>query len=468
MVSPLVLVGAFVTLSMQNDEVEKPLGHSSAEKAGLCQNAESPMCQKGESAVTRDTAERRAYEVFYLDDKSKVEIASSFESSLQRALSEGQAVNNMFIETHVKVPCDAGQNAADTERTTLVVDIGGTYLKICLIRMKMSGAYSFVKSVKRYAIPKAGVKEMSMWKWVAGIIRLYLGEHKLNVYDGAMTLSYAVSHDSISTGTVLSCGKNFPFRESDFVECNPIAAINSACKCVGLKVTFRALLNDATATALASLIRDRGTILGIVLGTGTNGAVVVPDTEHSCLKIVNTEWGSYEHCAINTTQFDVEIMDEMRSKSIRFNNLDVLIGGYKFVELVQRVCMAMGIRVNGDFRLKDLQRLLERSRAADQGLSAQEQSVVLCVEAIKARTTSILASLVLGVVKTRMRSEMHMARARVCLNGSVFESEYDRNNIKKEVEHLLALENIGKDVVEWDFIAEASLVGCAYAPFLVE
>lgn len=456
---------------MQCDEEKTLLVRSKATKnTSLCGNAESSTCHAGVGVInsTGDITKTKPYEAFYLDDRSKIEIANSFGSSLQRALDEGQAQNSMFIETYVRVPCGVGKEAADTEKTTLVVDIGGTYLKICLIRMNRSGAYRFVKDVKNYAIPKAGVKEMSIWEWAADVIKLYLGEYRFNVYDGAMTLSYAVSHNSISTGTVISCGKNFPFRESDFVGCNPIDAINDACKYVGLCVTFKALLNDATATALASLIKEKDTILGIVLGTGTNGAVVIPDTEHCCQKIINTEWGSYEHCAISTTQFDREIMDEMRSRDIKFNNLDALVGGYKFVELVHRTCMAMGIRGNGDFRLKNLQELLERSRSACSELSAQERDVVHCVEAIKARTTSILASLVLGVVKMRIRNGILTKKARVCLNGSIFESEYDRTNIRKEVAHLLALEDICKDAVEWDFIAEASLVGCAYIPFLVK
>lgn len=467
----LIFANVLASFNMQCDDDEKALKHSKATKTtGLWENTDSSIRHASEDTAssTGDIMRRNPYEAFYLEDRCKIKIANSFECSLQKALEEGQAQNSMFIETHVRVPYGIGPKATDTEKTTLVVDVGGTYLKICLIQMCKSGSYSFVKDVEHYSIPNAGVEKMSMWKWVSDIIKLYLGEHVLSVYDGAMTLSYAVSHDSISTGTVISCGKNFPFRESDFVGCNPIAAINNACKCAGLRVTFRALLNDATATALASLIRSKDTILGIVLGTGTNGAVIVHDTEHSSQKIINTEWGSYEHCAINITQFDREIMDEMKANGIKFNNLDALIGGYKFVELVRRTCMAMGIKENGDFKLEYLQELLEKSRSTNQRLSAEEQNVVLCIEAIKTRTASILASLVLGVVKMRIRNGMPMKKACVCLNGSVFESEYDRSIIAKEVAHLLALENINKDVVVWDFIAEASLVGCAYASFLVE
>ncbi|KAL0266055.1 UNVERIFIED_CONTAM: hypothetical protein PYX00_011772 [Menopon gallinae] len=408
-------------------------------KDGCSEHKGMDACEKH-----RNSGEKKAYEAFYLDDKRMFQIANSFGSSLQMALDGVKAQNNMFIDTHVRIPRGITQQGADEEKTVFVVDVGGTYLKTCLIRMHMSGEYSFAKDVEQYAIPKMGAKDTSIWKWIADIIKEYLGECRLNEYVGAMTFSYAMAHESIGSGTVISCGKNFPFSKSDVVGCNPITAINNACKSAGLRVTFRTLLNDTTATALASLIKAEDTILGIVLGTGTNGAVVVPDSEHDGLKIIDTEWGSYEHEAISTTEFDREIMDEMRAQGINFNNLDVMIGGYKFVELVRRTCLAMGIRDYGDIQLEDLQGLLKRSISAGHELSAQERVVVRCMKAIKTRTSSILASLVLGIVKTLKRNGM----------------------CTKKVTRLLALEGISRDMVEWDFIAEASLVGSAYSIFL--
>ncbi|RVD90483.1 hypothetical protein TUBRATIS_30830 [Tubulinosema ratisbonensis] len=364
---------------------------------------------------------------------------------------------NMFLETHVNLP---KENIYTIDKKELViVDIGGSFLKICVIRVCLTGDFEYILPVERYSMKEYSHSNTSIWVWIANLLKKTLTILPKKEYLGSLTISYPVNHTSLNSGVILDCGKNFPFDKNTFIGADPVKSINKACFTKNVPISFKSIMNDATATALASYFTDKCTVLGIVLGTGTNGAIIVDKGDHKT--IINSEWASFSHPSIKLTVFDEIICNNMSENEVYYNLLDVLLGGYKLVEICRLFCKYKGCSNSNSITLETMLIALFKD---SEDRTKREEVIAKCFYEIKLRTYQILASLILGTLKALNLERKHVS---VCLNGSIFEHSEDRIMLHEEFVKLCV--NDGQESnyeVKWSFIPDGSLVGCAFSTFL--
>lgn len=124
------------------------------------------------------------------------------------------------------------------------------------------------------------------------------------------------------------------------------AVVEAACARAGLAVTLGALVNDGSATLLSQAYGHAATRFGLILGTGTNAAVLLPVSALAAAKfdgrppawraaarrvIVNTELGMFGQRGLPRTRWD----DRLRARHPRpdFQPLEHLLAGFYLGEV---------------------------------------------------------------------------------------------------------------------------------------
>ncbi|KCZ82086.1 hypothetical protein H312_00569 [Anncaliia algerae PRA339] len=364
---------------------------------------------------------------------------------------------NMFLETYVTLPKDT--DACLPPKELIIVDIGGSYLKICVIKVMITGEFEYVLPVEKFSMKEYSHSNTKIWIWIANLLKKFISKLPEREIYGSLTISYPVKHISLTSGTILDCGKNFPFDKNSFMGKDPLVELNSACKSKKIPVSFKTIMNDATATAISSYFTDKSTVLGIVLGTGTNGAIIVDKGPY--MTVVNSEWASFEHDSIILTVFDEIVCNNMRENEIYFNLLDVLLGGYKIVEICKLFCKYKGL---DNVETITLEEMIISASKNDDDKSKREEIISKCYDEIKTRTAQILAALILGTLKALNPKERHVT---VCLNGSIFEHHRERVRLHDELIKLVNSFQLKEFFeIKISFIPDGSLVGCAFSLFL--
>ncbi|KAL3147780.1 hypothetical protein ABBQ32_002513 [Trebouxia sp. C0010 RCD-2024] len=111
--------------------------------------------------------------------------------------------------------------------------------------------------------------------------------------------SFPLKQKSVNHGTLIKWNKGFTNSES--VGEDPTDMLEAALARQGMKSRVMSLVNDTVATLAACRYQDQDTMIGVILGTGSNGAYVErAEHVHNAAKklpkganmIVNCEWGN--------------------------------------------------------------------------------------------------------------------------------------------------------------------------------
>ena len=203
----------------------------------------------------------------------------------------------------------------------LAVDLGGTNCRICLVQLEGNGTYDMVQS--KWPIPKDCMVNMSyepLFNFIATNIKTFIHEntdrlsHESLLLQLGFTFSFTFVNTSLSSGKLLQWDKGWDIPSA--IGKDPVVMLQDAINRQELPVKVAALTNDSVGTLMArsytSSNQDRGssTLLGVILGTGTNAAyyekqenikrlgdVMVHEqtpgsAEPAPLMAVNTEWGA--------------------------------------------------------------------------------------------------------------------------------------------------------------------------------
>lgn len=103
--------------------------------------------------------------------------------------------------------------------------------------------------------------------------------------------SYAFSQTS-PHDAFLECWTK-AFRGDGLIGKDVVAALEGALHREGLEVRVAAVVNDTVSTLFASLYRDPATALGVILGTGTNAAALLPTDE-----VHDSSWLAFHRKAV--------------------------------------------------------------------------------------------------------------------------------------------------------------------------
>ncbi|KAG0440320.1 Hexokinase-7 [Dictyocoela muelleri] len=488
--------------------------------------------------------------------------------------------NNMFINTHVPLkPCNLENHE---NKIILAVDIGGSFLKINIFKVQNKNLISG-KEQKHSLTSDDYFSDTSIFEFTAEKIKKYLentddeslqdflnfdekyaqdisrGDEKYTTsieIPISLTFSHPVIHISLSSAKVISFNKNFKFKiEKD---ADPVARLNEELEKLEIyfikkyfklliKPEVKVLLNDTTATAATGYqneikskkhdqlsdnkFYENDLVIGIVLGTGTNGAYT--DIKNNV--IINTEWASLDKNIFRLTKYDEKIRKEvlgeksgihkltelgkiLRNNIIfrrvensalfkafsnngllkkreekekekekepivkeKYNCLDCLCGGYKFVDLVNKA-ISGELNIHEKFDLERILRITDNPQQNDE----REKRINEIVSSIKRRTSSIISSLIFGIVlrhyenlkeiyfnhKEKNVSSSSLLennlpfnnfKVTLFLNGTLFHNDRDLDVLKYEVEELSKIyKEIPYDRFNFVVAKNASLEGGVY------
>ncbi|TBU03301.1 hexokinase [Hamiltosporidium magnivora] len=345
-------------------------------------------------------------------------------------------------------------------KKVFAIDIGGTYLKICIVHFINNE--SNVLNYEKFEIKKElKTKEVDLFEWVAQMLNEYLsdkGEETTGIKEGAMTFSYPIKQDNCHNGEILSFGKDFPFRPIDLSEPkDPVKLLNNALKCLKIDLEIKIILNDANATFLSGYLTDSSTKMGIVLGTGSNCAFYTGDMVNDQIELINSEWGKFDNVSFKKSKYDDIIKETVLSENAVYQNVDYMIGGVKFIEIINLMYKDF-TNTNKTISKEEIAQIRNQSDENNGNIENLELKKKIC-EYFKSRSISILASLVIGIVE----KNNFKGKIGINLNGSAFNGCGEWKKLKEMLDELARSMEITDVEFSMSFNEHASLLGCAYA-----
>lgn len=335
--------------------------------------------------------------------------------------------NHKALDTHIKI-CKAD---AVYEGKIIAIDVGGTQLKIGFYDKK------FVEEMThKINLPRdPEYKKISIFAWIAKSVTAWMYKNNIDFYEYyavSLTFSYPVKLDTLASGDILCFCKDFPFKELDQEKNDPAEMLDCELEELGMNMDTKVILNDTTATFVALMNEKSDCNLGVVLGTGTNGACIKDD------KLINLEWGHFDSPLIRKNFFDKVIKYYLGKR--QYACIDCMIGGLKLFEMLDLI-------FEGDTN-EILHNFYE---STDKG--SPENHAVCC---IKKRIYTIIAIMTVASVE----GDDYV----ISINGSGLLFDYDKKMYHKSIEqiHILVKKRpIGK--IELLSIDNASLKGAIHA-----
>ncbi|KAI9204576.1 hexokinase-domain-containing protein [Polychytrium aggregatum] len=278
------------------------------------------------------------------------EMVRHFISEVKKSLvTDGQS-SLLMIPTHV-VSRPTGKELG----SYLALDMGGTNFRVCEVTLEGRGRVRMRQ--KKYTISdslKNGPGN-ELFDFFADAVVKFLQEADADISHHrklGFTFSFAVDQTSINRGTLMLWTKGFTCPGvigNDVVQLLQEAFTRKA-SLGNLNITVSALVNDTAGTLAAHAYTDPQTLIGVILGTGTNAAYVEnvhnvkkykgPISETSKEMIMNTEWGGYdEESVLPFTKYDV--MVDRQSANPNSQRLEKMISGMYLGEVTRLVIMEL-------------------------------------------------------------------------------------------------------------------------------
>jgi len=244
----------------------------------------------------------------------------------------------------------------------LTLDLGGTNLRVCWIKLKGNKADVEIKQ-HSYKMPseiKTG-KASELWSLVAESLQTFIKDQSLQGTKDkplhlGFTFSYPAVQEYIDQGTLQTWTKGFDIKG---VEGQDVASqLRTAMSNLNLPIELVAVVNDTTGAMIASSYNDPKTIIGAIFGTGCNAAymdkirnipkihsspstkTLDPDTPMA----INCEYGAFDNAraVLPLTRYDEKIdADSPRPGEQAFEKLSA---GLYLGELYRLVCIDLHAR----------------------------------------------------------------------------------------------------------------------------
>lgn len=256
----------------------------------------------------------------------------------------------------------------------LAIDLGGTNLRVVLV--KLLGNHQFDTTQSKYALPKS-MRTAScdeLWDFIADCLKKFVDEFFPQGVSEPLplgfTFSFPASQDRITEGILQRWTKGFNISGVEHKDVVPM--LQGALKKLDVPVEVVALINDTTGTLVASMYTDCDTKMGLIFGTGVNGAYydacgdipklegryysdVTPETPMA----INCEYGSFdnEHAVLPRTKYDIRIDEE--SPRPGQQSFEKMISGYYLGEVLRLILLDLSDDKKLIFQDQDLTKLHE-------------------------------------------------------------------------------------------------------------
>lgn len=256
----------------------------------------------------------------------------------------------------------------------LAIDLGGTNLRVVLVRL--DGKRGFDTTQSKFALPHTMRTSTSdeLWDFVAECLSKFVAEFfPEGVTDSlplGFTFSYPAFQNSINEGVLKTWTKGFDIKNVEGHDVVPM--LQDALRKKNIPIHVVALINDTTGTLVASMYADPHAKMGLIFGTGCNGAyydivkdipklegLVADDVSPDSPMGINCEYGSFdnEHLVLPRTKYDIVIdRDSPRPGEQSFEKM---IAGYYLGEVLRLVLLELAEEKELIFKNQDLSKLHE-------------------------------------------------------------------------------------------------------------
>ncbi|KAI9320705.1 hexokinase-domain-containing protein [Dichotomocladium elegans] len=285
-------------------------------------------------------------------------IRDHFMSEMTKGLNnEGQTV--AMIPSYVE-----GRLTGQEKGNFLALDLGGTNLRVVLVTLEGEGKYKTKYSKSRVTEELKTGPMRQLCDYIAECVDDFLTQEGLSNSEEPLHLGYTFSFPvlqskasnfpganqlrSINRGILKSWTKGF--NCSGAVGKDPVMLLQDALLRKNLPVKVSALVNDTVGTLLSHAYRNPKTTVGMILGTGSNGAYIEQMSKIGKWKggettssemIINMECGAFdnERLVLPVTQFD----NKVDRQSINPNSqiFEKMISGMYLGEIARNVLADM-------------------------------------------------------------------------------------------------------------------------------
>ncbi|WWC89990.1 uncharacterized protein L201_004920 [Kwoniella dendrophila CBS 6074] len=202
------------------------------------------------------------------------------------------------------------------EGTFLALDLGGTNLRVCEVRL--FGQHKFEMKQQKYKVSdelKQGEARV-LFDYIADSVDAFLTEIGSDISSNepmhlGFTFSFPVEQTAIDAGKLLTWTKGFAAKNA--VGNDVVKLLQDAFDRKHIHVRCSAIVNDTVGTLLSRSYQSGPALIGAIFGTGTNGAFI--DKTRTIKKlgedkikeaeaggqhageymVVNTEWGAFDN-----------------------------------------------------------------------------------------------------------------------------------------------------------------------------
>ncbi|CAB11054.1 Hexokinase-2 [Schizosaccharomyces pombe] len=233
----------------------------------------------------------------------------------------------------------------------LALDFGGTNLRVCWIQLLGDGKYEMKHS--KSVLPRECVRNESVKPiidFMSDHVELFIKEHFPSKFGCpeeeylpmGFTFSYPANQVSITESYLLRWTKGLNIPEAinkDFAQ-----FLTEGFKARNLPIRIEAVINDTVGTLVtrAYTSKESDTFMGIIFGTGTNGAYVeqmnqIPKLAGKCTgdhMLINMEWGATDFSCLHSTRYDL-LLDHDTPNAGR-QIFEKRVGGMYLGELFRR------------------------------------------------------------------------------------------------------------------------------------
>ena len=285
--------------------------------------------------------------MFTADSETLRKVVKHFINELNKGLTKKGGNIPMIPGWVMEFP--TGKESGDY----LAIDLGGTNLRVVLV--KLSGKHTFDTTQSKYKLPhdmRTTQHQEELWSFIADCLRDFMVEQELlntkETLPLGFTFSYPASQNKINEGILQRWTKGFDIPNVEGHDVVPL--LQNEISKRELPIEIVALINDTVGTLVASYYTDPETKMGVIFGTGVNGAFydVVSDIEKLEGKLaddipkdspmaINCEYGSFdnEHLVLPRTKYDVDV-DEQSPRPGQ-QAFEKMTSGYYLGELLRMV-----------------------------------------------------------------------------------------------------------------------------------
>ncbi|CAO3691932.1 unnamed protein product [Rhizopus stolonifer] len=283
---------------------------------------------------------------FTIEPEYLVKIRDHFILEMKKGL-ENEGATLPMIPSYVE-----GRLNGKEEGRFLALDLGGTNLRVVLVTLEGGGKFKTVSTKSKISEELKMGPMRNLCDYIAECVDTFLTEQGLENEETEIHLGYTFSfpilQSKVNRGILSTWTKGFSCTGA--VNKDPVLLLQDALLRRHVPVKVSALVNDTVGTLLSNAYNKPGTLAGIILGTGANGAYIEKMENIKKWKggkttademIINMELGAFdnERTILPLTRYDNKL--DRQSINPNAQLYEKMISGMYLGEITRNVLIEM-------------------------------------------------------------------------------------------------------------------------------